>query len=473
MSTTAAAVRDHRLGFLTQELETSADELPVTGSVPEWLTGALVRTGPARFDVGERRYNHWFDGLAMLHRFGFAGARVSYANRYLQTRAYRAATETGKIAYSEFATDPCRTMFQRVASIFSPKLTDNGAVNVIRLGREYVALTETPLPVAFEPDTLRTLGVTDWASALPGQITTAHPHHDAERGELISYIAHLGPKSTYRVFALAPGARAPRELATIPVRKPAYMHSFALTERYVVLVEFPFLVSPPALALSGRPFIENYRWEPERGTTFLVIDRRDGSLRARVAGPACFAFHHVNAFEDGEQLAIDICTYPDPSIVEALYLDRLFAGEPTPTALLHRYHVPLNGGDATAERLIESSLELPRIDYRSRNGLPYRFVYGAGAGAESDFLDQLVKADVASGTSLTWSEPHSYPGEPVFVPAPEPRAEDDGVILSVVLDSASERSFLLVLDARTFEELARAHAPLRIPFGFHGSYFSG
>ncbi len=49
-------------------------------------------------------------------------------------------------------------------------------------------------------------------------------------------------------------------------------------------------------------------------------------------------------------------------------------------------------------------------------------------------------------------------------------AEDGGVILSVVLDAATRRSFLLVLDAGSFEELARAEAPHHIPFGFHGEY---
>jgi carotenoid cleavage dioxygenase-like enzyme len=45
------------------------------------------------------------------------------------------------------------------------------------------------------------------------------------------------------------------------------------------------------------------------------------------------------------------------------------------------------------------------------------------------------------------------------------------VILSVVLDARQGRSFLLVLDARSFEEVARAGAPHVIPFGFHGAYF--
>ncbi|MDQ5832550.1 MAG: carotenoid oxygenase family protein, partial [Actinomycetota bacterium] len=48
-----------------------------------------------------------------------------------------------------------------------------------------------------------------------------------------------------------------------------------------------------------------------------------------------------------------------------------------------------------------------------------------------------------------------------------------GVVLSVVLDTAAARSFLLVLDAGSFEELARAEAPHHIPFGFHGQYMRG
>jgi beta,beta-carotene 9',10'-dioxygenase len=59
----------------------------------------------------------------------------------------------------------------------------------------------------------------------------------------------------------------------------------------------------------------------------------------------------------------------------------------------------------------------------------------------------------------------------VFVPAPGAGGEDEGAVLSVVLDTVAERSFLLVLDAATFEELGRAEAPHHIPFGFHGQFF--
>jgi carotenoid cleavage dioxygenase-like enzyme len=59
----------------------------------------------------------------------------------------------------------------------------------------------------------------------------------------------------------------------------------------------------------------------------------------------------------------------------------------------------------------------------------------------------------------------------VFVPDPGREAEDAGALLSVVLDAARGTSFLLVLDASTLEELARAGVPHHIPYSFHGQFF--
>jgi beta,beta-carotene 9',10'-dioxygenase len=58
-------------------------------------------------EVGTRTFNHWFDGLAMLHRFAFMDGGVTYANRFLKSKAFCAAKATGKISFGEFATDPC------------------------------------------------------------------------------------------------------------------------------------------------------------------------------------------------------------------------------------------------------------------------------------------------------------------------------------------------------------------------------
>jgi beta,beta-carotene 9',10'-dioxygenase len=451
-------------GFTSVDRETRVDELPLEGRLPEWLSGSLIRTGPAKWEVGDRTMRHWFDGLAMLHRFGISGGKVSYANRFLQTKAYRSAKETGEIGYSEFATDPCRSLFARAMSIFSPKLSDNANVNLVKLGERYISMTETPIPVEFDGGTLETVGV---AYEVPGMLTTAHPHLDRATGGMLNYAAKLGPRNRYRFFLVPPDEGRPRVIAELPVREPAYMHSFGLTEHWLVLAEFPLVVNPVSIPLSGRPYIENYRWKPELGTRITLIDRASGAATGPFETDPFFCFHHVNAYEENGSVVVDTCTFEDAQIIEDLYLERLRDGKPIARPELRRFRIEPRSRRVATEQLADG-LELPRINYRRHNERPYRYVWGIDQ--KTGWLDRIVKVDVAERRRLEWQEQGCSPGEPVFVPSPGGPAEDDGVLLSVVFDADTGRSFLLVLDAADLTELARAEAPHHIPYGFHGQF---
>jgi beta,beta-carotene 9',10'-dioxygenase len=460
-------VTGYAQGLRSLDAETEVAELPTQGAVPEWLEGSLLRTGPARWEVGERTMNHWFDGFAMLHRFGIGGGRVSYANRFLESKAYRAAEDKGEIVYSEFATDPCRTLFQRVFSIFNPKLSDNANVNLTKLGERFISMTETPIPVQFDGETLETAGV---AYEVPGLLTTAHPHLDRASGGMLNYAAKVGARNSYRFFHLGPDAEQPTVVAQMPVKHPGYQHSFGLSERYFVLAEFPFVVNPISIPLSGRPYIENYRWKPELGTRFWLFGREGGEPLGPFETDPWFGFHHVNAYEDGDEVVVDISVFADAQIVEDLYMERLRAGKPVAKPEVRRFRIKPGSGTVASERLVEVGFDLPRINYGRRNERPYRYAWGVGVG-DSGWFDSIVKADVERGTTLTWEQPGAFPGEPVFVAKPgNEGAEDEGVLLSVVFDSAGGGSFLLVLDAADLSELARAEAPHHIPFGFHGQF---
>jgi beta,beta-carotene 9',10'-dioxygenase len=469
MATTEASTgTDFSLGFTSQEQEVTVDSVPVRGDVPAWLTGALVRVTPALLEVGDRRLDHWFDGLAMLNRFGFADGRVSYGSRFIESRSYEDA-KSGEWTRGGFATDPCRSIFKRVQQIFSPQLTDNPNVNLARIGERYIAMTETPLPIEFDAETLDTIGHLEFADELKGQVTTAHPHHDRERDELVNYIARFSRVSEYVLYGMPAGSTSRRAIARMPVKEPAYMHAFGMSERFLILAEYPLRVNPLKLALSGRPFIENYTWRADEPTLFQVFDRASGELRGTYETDAFFAFHHVNAFERGDELVVDLCAYEDSSIIQSLYLDERGPRGSIPRAELRRYTIDLAGGGVRSEPLADGSLELPRIDYGRRNTRDYSYAYFAGA--DTGWIDRLVKVDVRDGSRSEWRADGCFPGEPVFVREPGTEGEDAGVVLSVVLDTNAGHSFLLVLDAGSFEEIARADAPHHIPFGFHGQYF--
>lgn len=40
----------------------------ISGKVPVWLKGSLLRNGPGSLKVGDYRFDHLFDSSALLHR---------------------------------------------------------------------------------------------------------------------------------------------------------------------------------------------------------------------------------------------------------------------------------------------------------------------------------------------------------------------------------------------------------------------
>ncbi len=472
--------KEYSIGFQTLNDELSLESLPIEGNIPDWLSGTLIRNGPAKFEFGDRRYNTWLDGMAMLNRFSIHDGKVSFSNKYLDSKTFKKNRKTDSISVAEFATDPCRTIFQRVYSVFFPDFTDNASVNIAKIANKFVAMTETSVPIEFDPETIESLSHLNFSGSVKGELTTAHPQYDFDRDETYNYTTDMSVISHYKVFKLSGNSNKRELIASVPALKPSYMHSFAMTENYIVLAEFPLKVCPSQLLLGfsllDRPFIDNFKWLPEGGTQFQVIDKRDGNVVAKLKAPPFYAFHHINAFERGEEIVLDIAAFDDASVISELYLDRLCGDQPDALSFsqFRRYTLPLDGSETSFEVLSDEAIELPRINYRHFNGKPYSFAYGISFIKDSpgDWYNQLVKVNVEEKVSSVWNAENCYPGEPVFVPAPEASSEDDGVILSVVLDAKKRSSYLLVLDAKTFTEMGRAIVPLAMPFGFHGQFLS-
>jgi carotenoid cleavage dioxygenase-like enzyme len=252
------------------------------------------------------------------------------------------------------------------------------------------------------------------------------------------------------------------------------MHSFGMSERYVVLAEYPLLADVQAIAVRKRPFIENYEWLPDRGTIFTVVSKADGTVVARAQGEPFFGIHQINCFERDGGILFDVPAYPEGRHISNLYLDRRAAAEALETSQIKRYTIPLNGSDVTSEILFDEFAELPTIDYQREAGLDYGTAYAAGGRKDrpEGFYNQLLRFDLRGHQVRRWFEDGCFPGEPVFLPRPYGADHLEGVIVSVVLDGKRGRSFLLVLEAQSFEEVGRAFAPHVIPFGFHGEFKS-
>ena len=476
-------------GFHSLHEETSAT-LPVTGDLPTWLTGSLLRNGPGAFSFPDgSAVDHWFDGLAMVSRFTFdpgdtgSDPAVHYRNRFLRTDAYEAA-RAGEFE-GGFATGET-TLRSRLATFLTDPY-DNTNIVVERLGDSYVALTESPRWVAFDPDSLDLMGHVEYDGDAPsGQLSCAHLKRDPTTGTLVNVDTEFGRTSQYHVYTVPePGTR--EHVGSVPTDEPAYMHSFALTPRYVVLTEFPLRLDPLRFLKPGRqaPFIEQFEWEPDRGTRITVLDRTSGTVVAEPTTDPVFGFHHVNAFErvGGTEIVFDLETVPDATTIDSLYLDSLRDGEMGAIAgRLERFTVDLGGstghgrydaGDATVTRemLHDSGTALPTVS-PARWCREHRYVYAMDMPQPvTEWARGVVKYDTETGDVTEADAGGDYFGEPIFVPDPEGDAEDDGVVVTVALDAAADRSRLVVFDGGDLSERARVTLPHALPFAFHGRYF--
>ena len=116
-------------GFETASVEMDAVRLSVSGSLPLWLRGVLLRNGPASFEIGERSVVSWLDGLAMLSSFEFKDGHVLFRNRFLTTETFAKAS-AGRYRYAGFGTGPARGLWETLGDMYRLRLTDNANVNV-------------------------------------------------------------------------------------------------------------------------------------------------------------------------------------------------------------------------------------------------------------------------------------------------------------------------------------------------------
>jgi carotenoid cleavage dioxygenase-like enzyme len=214
---------------------------------------------------------------------------------------------------------------------------------------------------------------------------------------------------------------------------------------------------------SEQPFIEHFRWQPERGTRLVVLDRAGGEPRV-VEADACFVFHVVNTYEERDATVVDALAYPDPGVVGELRVENL-ANAPTAKPDYVRIRIPASGR-ATLERRLERRFDFPAIHPRAA-GQVHRYCWGADPWSAKG-SSSLFKLDVKNGTVGVARLDGWMAGEPLFVP--EPGAAAEGVLLAVGSHVTREAAALFVLDATSMDVIAVAEAPVNVPLGFHGTF---
>lgn len=446
------------------------EPLRVEGRLPGRLAGTLYRNGPGRFSAGGKRVPHWFDGDGAISSVRVEGGAALGAARLVRTAGLEREERAGKRLFGGYGTPLARPFRELIL-----KDSKNAANTSVLLwqGRLF-ATCEGGKPCEVDPESLATLGESTLGGVVVGAFS-AHPHYVASRRATYNFGLTHGASSTQVDAYELPDQGSPRRIASFPLEGVRANHDFVATDRYLVFAFAPQYVSLLNVLLRGKALISSAAWKAAKGTEIVVvpIDRPSAIRRFRV--DAFMLEHVVNAFERGGEVVFDYTHYPDSDALER-FIGGLTSGrvDAPLRAEVRRAVVDPERGTLRSEVILPRAVELPRVSPRVE-GRSHRYGYYvrfAASTADAPF-GALLKQDLETGRVDTY-EPgdRRYPGEGVFVPDPDGKAEDDGWLLSMVYDARSDRSHLAILDARAIGDgpVATCHFDHAIPFGFHGAW---
>lgn len=466
--------------------EHTATELKVTGAIPSHLDGRYLRNGPNPASEIDPETYMWFMGDAMVHGVRVRdGKALWYRNRWVRTPEVSRA-----LGEKPLKLNPRAGM-----------LSVGANTHVIGHGGKTLALIEGGMANFELTEELETVGTCDFDGTLPGGFS-AHPLRDPATGELHAVTYFFGWGNRVRYSVIGADGRA-RKVVDIEVTGSPMMHSFALTEKYVVIFDFPVrfnnqqaatmtmprpLRLPAQLVLSslvGKVRVPDpvsaalgtllpgnnlmpYRWDNKYPARIGLLPREGGADDVRwVDMAACYVFHPVNAYDDGGNVVLDVVRHE-----KVFHQNRRDPVEGTPT--LDRWTIDVAAGTLREDRFDDRSQEFPRVDERLV-GRKHRYGYAPAfdLNAANPAARSLLKHDFEKGSTQSRSfGKGTEVGEFVFEPNTPDSAEDDGVLMGLVYDAATDRSDLTFLDAGTLETVAQVHLPARVPHGFHGSWAS-
>lgn len=424
--------------------EVTETTLKVEGTIPPEINGLYVRNGT---NQSEGVSEHFFGGDGMLHGIRIENGQAKwYRNRYVDTPMYR--KEVGKFS--------------------APKQQDTtSAVSLIYHGDQLMSLGEFGCPYIINPDDLSTKGTFTYEGKLPGNMT-AHPRIDPVTGELLFFGYDVMPP--YLTYMRADAKGNMLQVEQIEMSGASMIHDFAVSDKYVMFMDMPVRFSWMTLAMEGfggMPF----RWDDNHNTRFGVMPREGTNADIKwFEVPACFVFHIMNSFDDGDEFVMDAARYDNLWVKNSHDFFH--------PARLSRFRLNMKTGNVSVEEIYERAMEFPQVN-RSLWTKPYRYGYSLAVDEKNDSPERIGQAesgirkyDVETGNVEAYMPGNTYmPGEPMFVPAKESGgAEDEGYIVTFFYDKNTQTSDFCILDATNIPAgpIAKVKLPVRVPVGFHG-----
>jgi all-trans-8'-apo-beta-carotenal 15,15'-oxygenase len=440
------------------------EPLVVEGKLPRELRGTLYRNGPGLFGQFGTRYTHPFEADGAVTAIRLDGGRATGASKVTPSAGLVEEREAEKMLYGLAVSWP-----RRLANGLRGRFKNTANTNVMAWQGRLFALMEAGRPTELDPRDLAMIGETDLGGAV-GAMFSAHPHRVASRKAIYNFGLEYGRKTKLHMYEL-PDAGAARHLGAIELAGPPMLHDFIATDTHLVFFVSPVRVSVPRILLQIGGFEDMFQWRPQHGTEIICVPIDRPSEPVRFTVDPFYQWHFANAYVDRFELVIDYVHYPT---FDSFYEIGGFAKGTAPNALAearyHRARIDLVNNKLRDECVFDRMCEFPTVA-PGVEGRTHQVTY-----LVLDELGAIGKLDLATGGLDVHVLPASQrASEPVFVPRAHAIAEDDGHVLSLCADAATDRAFLAVYEAKRIAAgpVARVWLDHSVPITFHGTFMAG
>lgn len=448
----------------------------IKGKLPETLRGTFFRMGPGRYEVGNDAFGHAFDGDGMVHSVTFTDQGVKYINRYVRTPKYLKETQANGIVYRSLGHNAPGGWRKNIGK--SPANCAN--TNVMWHGGHLLALWEGGRPYELDPATLDTLGEFDYGGRL-NQLNpfSAHGKVDPRTGDYYNFGMGFGPRGVgVYLYRIDPRGCLDKK-GFFKTGMFSFLHDFALTEHYAVFFVSPLHTANPVKALLGlETYMEAMTFEPQKPTRIYVVSLKTFEVVRTFETEGFIPVHFSNSWEEGNELVVHVTHFTDwEAITRMLSKPARYAPghdfSINDKSALWQYRLNLATGKLRHEALPgHDNIEFMQWDYR-RTGVKSRITYANailpyegstvfnGIQRQDHKTGKYTIHDFGAGTLIS---------EAVFAPREKTASEEDGYLLTAVYRAATHTTDIVVLDAKSLEELALVPLRTHIPLGFHCGY---
>lgn len=443
---------------------------PDISKLPDWFSGQVLRVGPAKFEYGQIKLNHWFDGLAMLYSFQRHGKNIYFSNKYLESEQYF-ASKKGEMRYDEFGTmvpskiNKIAAILKTILGLKSDKPSFN--VNILSFKNKLLATSEVATMLEFNKENLQTLEEFRFDDNLKGQFSCAHPQFDPTTKEQFNFVVNISKDCHYSLYKVSKGSSKRELLYKFSNSQFIYNHTLFLTKNYVVLYLGPLRAR--SVDFLSKPISEVISHDSNAKCQFLIVNRN--TLEAKyIDAPSFVMLHSANAFEKGQKIYLDFMEYIDNlEPYKKFYFKNIDNDDCKLQTQVNRVIINLDDGLVSKTIIADKNAEFARINQKFLTK-DYQFMYLANRKGEAEFFNSVIKLDLYNNSISECDFADDYVSEPIFIANPEAKSEDDGLIFVNIIDNIKRLSYVVYLDAKDLSIVYKAYLPIQIPPALHGIY---